>query len=103
MKNTFGLYYTYLPYLSSSPEPLSKSGRVSLVKRLKTLSEDLHEIVFMLIIEHAKHNDEYAHGSEELPYALRVSTKSNTVHFKLRSIPDDLILIIDRFCKSQSQ
>lgn len=97
-RNQFGLYYTYLPCIlpPNVVVPLDKQSRRKLVKKIRNSSDEIHEMIFMFIMEHAVRSGVYIHPSEILPFGMKVKS-NDTVLLNVRSLSDDLLCILYKF------
>lgn len=92
----YGLYQTLNNNLPE--KKLTQPQQKKLLSKLYNLDEEQTEAVFMLVVEHARLNDEFDIqdlDDAQLPYGIK--KVNNNLEIDLTSIPDPLKWIIWKF------
>lgn len=94
MKTQYGLYQTLSSEKFPSKDLLVKNKK-DLVVVFNNLNQEQSEVVFMLICEHARVNDDYKYSPENLPYG--VTFEDEKIHFDVNDLPKNLRHILWKF------
>lgn len=99
MNKNYGLYQTLIsPDIKNSgkKKDITVEQKKFLSQKLSNLDKEQSEAVLMLIIEHARLNDEYDVHSDTMPYGLEQT--SNDITFEIGKLPVPVKLILWKFC-----
>lgn len=91
------MYCLYQTLATEDSSKLSKAERVAFRSRMKNLSDDQKEAVFMLICEHARCNEDFVYDPEniKLPYGLK--KKKTNIDVDMDNLPTILQRVLYKF------
>ena len=93
----YSLYYTFL---SGKEVKIQNKHKEYLKKRIECGDEKIHEIVFLLIIEHSLYKRDTTLANiykGKYPYKIKITNSGQS--FDLNNLPDDLLVIIYKFIR----
>lgn len=97
---SYGLHQTFNAKIPK--RKLAKPLRIKLAEKFNNLDPEQNNAVFMLIVEHARLNEEFVYDPEiklKLPYSIQYDAANKNVKVDIEKLPNKLQWILSRFGK----